>query len=51
MDDKIGDTYPHLMEHTPRTLAHLVELVNAAHSVVGQHEGSGLQDELSARWE
>lgn len=36
-----------LMQHRPRAVAHLIELVNAADAVVAEHERSCLQNQLS----
>jgi len=32
------------MEHRTRRVTHLIELINAAHSAVGEDEGAGLED-------
>lgn len=39
-----------LVQHGPRAVAHLVELVDAADAVVAQHQRSGLQDQLPGLW-
>lgn len=38
------------MQHRPRAVAHLIELVDAADAVVAEHECSCLQNQLSGFW-
>ena len=43
-DARLGDAerllLHHLVQHAPGRLGHLVELIDAANAVVGQHEGA-----------
>lgn len=38
------------MQHRSRAVAHLIKLVDAADPVVAQHEGAGLQNQLTGFW-
>ena len=46
LGDGEGLLLHHLVQHRPCALVHLVELVDAADAVVGEHQGAGLEHQL-----